>query len=430
MAFWKKKTAPARSAAVRDPQVQAPEARGRVQGSILSSDPQIVRFFGGSVGVTDEIVTVESALQVPAIWAAVSFLSRTLAALPLKSYLKTDTGREVMPGDPVVLLMNGAANDETSSFDFRRAFWQDVFTIGRGLAFIERNRAGVPINLWPLEVKKVTVQRAAGRTVYHYNDNGRRITYGAAEVLDLCFMPGADALGGRSPIYSHAATIGLAQAVTRYGARFFDSGGIPPFTISGPVRTAGGVARAAGDLSESVRKLAAEGGNAITIPEGHELKALGIDPEKMQMIGTQRFLIEQIARIYGIPPVFLQDLTHGTFSNVEQQDLQLAKHVIAPWCKALEAHANLKFYGRPPHKVFLEHSLDGLMRGDMQTRAEATARRINTGQLTINEARELENRPPVDGGDQPLVQGAMIPANMAGQVNSQSTPQITNEGET
>ncbi|MDE4059763.1 phage portal protein [Phaeobacter gallaeciensis] len=414
-----------------DPQGNAgAEARASVTEFVNSSDPHLVRFFGGGHGITDEVVTVESALQVPAILAAVTFLSRTLAALPVKVYAKTETGREVKKGDPVHGLLNWAANDETSGFDFRRAFWQDVFTIGRGLAFVERNGRGQPINLWPLDVAKVTVERRQGRTLYHYQDGGRNVTYTAAEVLDLCFMPGADRLGGRSPIYSNAGTIGLAQAVTRYGARFFSNGGIPPFTISGPIKSAGGLARASNDLTAAVKEIAAAGGNALAVPDGHTLNPLGIDPEKMQMVDTQRFLVEQIARIYGLPPVFLQDLTHGTFSNTEQQDLHLSKHVIAPWCQALEGVTNLKFYGRQGGQVFAEHVLDGLMRGDLRTRAEATSQRINTGQLTINEAREIENRPPVPGGDTPLVQGAMVPANMAGQVfKLAETPAADDEGQ-
>lgn len=426
--FSKRRAAkPAVSAPVRDPQGQA-EARASAPVQILSSDPQLVSFFGGGAAITDEVVTVETALQVPSILAAVTFLSRTLAALPLKVYVKAEKGRAAASDAPLHRMMNWAANEETSGFDFRRAFWQDVFTLGRGLAFIERNGRGVPINLWPLDVGRVTLERRQGRTLYHYRDGARTVTYSASEVLDLCFMPGADRLSSRSPVYSNANTIGLAQAVTRYGARFFANGGIPPFTISGPVKSAGGVARAAGDLTEAVKKLAADGSNALTIPEGHELKALGIDPEKMQMVEVQRFLVEQIARIYGLPPVFLQDLTHGTFSNTEQQDLHLSKHVISPWSKALEGEVNLKFYGRQGGGTYAEHVLDGLMRGDLKTRAEATARRINTGQLTINEAREIENRPPVAGGEVALVQGAMVPATQAGAAVKPAAQPASNEG--
>ncbi len=429
MAFWNKRAASkatAAASAVADPQA---EARASDVQRIASSDPNLVAFFNGGVAMTDEVVTLATALQVPEVASAVAFLSRTLAALPLKVFSKSEDGRKARPSDPVARLLGRAANDETSAFDFRRMFWQDVFTQGRGLAFIERNKAGQPINLWPLEINKVTVERRAGRTLYHYLDGTRKVTYAATEILDLCFMPGADRLGAHSPIYSNANTIGLAMAVTRYGARFFKNGGIPPFTITGPIKTAGGVARAADDLAAAVAALAEKGGNALTVPEGHTLNALGIDPEKMQMVEVQRLLTVKIAMIYGLPPVFLQDLTNGTFSNTEQQDLQLVKHLVAPWAAAFEAEANLKLWGRRGGQIYAEHVLDGLMRGDLGTRAAATAKRINTGQLTINEAREIENRAPLSGGDVALVQGAMVPATMAGAAMKPATPAANDEGQ-
>ena len=400
------------AAAVNDPQVA--ETRSRPVETIQSSDPGLVSFFGGASAMTDEVVTLETALKVPAVSCAVSFLSRTLAALPLKVYEKGEDGRQARPGDPAHPLLNRAANDEISALDWRRDAWQDVFLSGRHVAFIERNGRGDPINIWPLETDKVTVERRQGRTLYRYRDGLRTVTYLASEVIDLRFMSGANRLSAVSPVFSNADTIGLAMAVTRYGARFFKNGGIPPFTITGPIKSAGGVARAAHDLTAAVQKLAAEGGNALTIPDGHTLNPLGIDPEKMQMNETKRLLIEEIARIYSLPPVFLQDLTRGTFSNVEQQDLHLVKHLISQWAAVFEAEVNLKLWGRDGGAIYAEHVLDGLMRGDLKTRAEATSQRINTGQLTPNEAREMENRKPLPGGDNLLVQGAMVPASLAG----------------
>ncbi|WP_291732323.1 phage portal protein [Leisingera sp. F5] len=413
--FFKKKRRAASAAAasaVSDPQAEA-RAADDVQ-RIASSDPGIVAFFGGAMGITDEVVTVQSALKVPSVLAAVSFLSRTMAGLPLKVYGKGEKGRKALPDDPVSGLLNRAANDETSALEWRRGVWQDVLTSGRHISFIERDGRGKPINLWPLDVSKVTVERRQGRTLYHYQDGTRRVTYAASEVLDLCFMSSGDRLSSYSPVYNNADTIGLAMAVTRYGARFFKNGGIPPFTLSGPIKTPGGVHRASNDLTAAVKDVAEGGGNAITVPEGHTLTPLGLDPEKMQMVEVKRFLVEEIARIYGLPPVFLQDLTHGTFSNTEQQDLHLVKHLVAQWAAVFEAEANLKLWGRDGGEVYAEHVLDGLMRGDLKTRVDAAGRRIATGQTTINEEREIENRPPVTGGGQPLVQGAMVPVTLAG----------------
>lgn len=396
-------------AAVADPQGSA-EARSRAPVNVAQADPGIAQIFNMNAPGSGGAVTIEAALGVPAVWAAVNFLSKTLAAIPIKSYARTDAGRAAQAGDPVAALLNHAATDELTAFDFRRGFWQDVFTAGRGLAFIERNGGGDPINLWPLEVAAVTVARRAGRTLYTYRDGGRSVTYGAGEVLDLSFMPGANRLAARSPIYTHADTVNLALAVTRYGARFFENGGVPSFVITGAFKTPGGLRRAADEMAEAVQDMAAARRNGIALPEGHTISPVGIDPEKMQMIDAQRFLVEQFARIYQMPPAFLWDLTHGTFSNVEQQDLQLVKHVIAPWVSAFENEVNLKLYGRRDRSRYLENSLDGLMRGDLVSRSDALSKKIASGQMTPNEARALDNRGDLPGGDSLLVQGAMVRA--------------------
>lgn len=411
MRFFKKRPADAEPVQAVVPAEPAQEARARIGQQVLSSSPQLgIEIFGLQSNGSSETVTIESALGVPAVWAAVNFLSDTLASLPIKAYERTDKGARAMPEDEITDLFNHAASDEMDAFAWRRGFWQDVFTAGRHVSFIEGAAKGTPKNLWPLEIARTRVRRSNGRTFYNYDDYGRPRPYAAADVLDLSFMPGADRLGSRSPIYTHAATIGLAQAVARYGTRFFDNGGVPPFAVSGPLKTPGGVERAGDQLTEAVVAAAQKGGNAIALPEGHTLTPIGADPERSQMVDTRRFLIEEIARIYGLPPVFLQDLTHGTFSNTEQQDLQLVKHCIARWANAKEKQANLKIYGRGNRQFYLEHNLEGLMRGDLKSRAEAIAQKINSGQVTLNEARALDNRPELPGGNSLLVQGAMVPA--------------------
>ena len=128
------------------------------------------------------------------------------------------------------------------------------------------------------------------------------------------------------------------------------------------------------------------------------------------MLEARRFQVEEIARAYQLPPVFLQDLSRATFSNAEQQDLHLVKHLIGQWAEALEGEMNLKLFGRGATGRYVEHNLDGLLRGDFKTRMEGLARAIQTSQLTPNEARALENRPKHDNpdADNLLVQGATV----------------------
>lgn len=352
-------------------------------------------------------VTLQSALGVPAVWSAVNFLSATLAGLPLHVYEKTADGRKKVKGK-LAAALHGAANDEMSSFAWRKYIFECVFTGGRALTYIERTPSGV-VNLWPLEPSKVSIKRAAGGTTYTYKDGRRTITYSASEIIDLPFMLREDMLSHRGPISTCKKAIGLAIAAQEYGTRFFDHGGVPPFVVTGKAFISGGaVKRASDDVSAAIKKAAEEGRHALVMPEGLEVKELGTDPEKTQLVELQRFCIEQIARVYSLPPVFLQDLTHGTFSNTEQQDLHFVKHTLKRWAEQFEQELNLKLFGRNA-KRYVELNLDGLLRGDFKTRMDGYATGIQNAILTPNEVRARENLPAQDNADELMVQGATVP---------------------
>ncbi len=399
MAWWSRRKAEERS---------APQASS-----------EMMQFFAPYMmpSASGQIVTVESALGVPAVWAAVQVIASTVAGLPLQVYRKTKTGRE--PTNPALqAVLNDVANEEDliSSFDMMKWWVEQALTVGRGVLFIERAPTGRVLNLWPLDPASLTISRTGGKKYYEYRDNGRTVRYQPSDVLDLPFMLKANGLEARSPILSNRDVIGLAQAVTSYGAGFFSNGGVPPFAITGGFQSGASMQRAADDVDGAVRKAAKDKRQVLVLPNGLEIKPIGVDATKGQMIETQRFIIEQIARIYSLPPILLQDLTHGTYSNTEQQDLHFVKHTMMRWAGQIEGELNVKLFGRAARTTYVEFNLDGLLRGDFMTRMQGYAQAIQNGVLMPNEARELENRPTAEGGDQLLVQGAMIPLGSAGQV--------------
>jgi HK97 family phage portal protein len=392
-------------------EIVVPESRNSLENpAIPATTDQFLRAFGldemsSASGVN---VTIDSALGVPAIWAAVNFLSGTLAGLPLVLYKKTPKGRSKVSGG-LAEILHYAVSDEMSSFDWRKSFFDAVFTGGRGFSYIERNAAGQVINIIYLDPKNVTIKRKNGIKTYDYKENGKVTTYKADEIIDLAFMLKPDLIRHYSPITSNKDKIGLAIAVTRYGAKFFQNGGVPPFVITGPIKSPGAITRASDDLTRAVKDASAAGKLALSLPEGHTITQLGIDPTKGQMIDVQRFVIEEIARIYSMPPTFLQDLSKGTYSNTEQQDLHFVKHTIKRWAEQFEQEINLKLFGRFNNKLYVELNLDGLLRGDYKTRMEGNAQAINSGQLTPNEARQMDNREALAGGDRLMIQGATVP---------------------
>jgi len=363
-----------------------------------------------NVAASEIVVNRETALGVPAVLAAVQFLSGTLAGLPLNIYRKTKEGREKQTG-ALADLLHYAVNPQLSSFDWRNQLFNSVFTDGRGLSWIERSASGQVVGLWPMEAAKTTIKRVNGRKLYEYREeNGGPVrVYQAEEVIDIPFHLMPNGLTSRSPLTLGKDAIGLAIAVTQYGSQFLANGGVPPFAVTGNFQTSQALKRAGDDLAQAVKKAAKDKRQALVMPAGLEIKPIGADPDKSQMVETQRFCIEQIARLFNLPPIFLQDLTHGTYSNTEQQDLHFVKHTLKRWVEQFEQEINLKLFGYRSNRVYAEFNMDGLLRGDFKTRMDGYAQGVQSGVMMPSEARDRENLPFIEGSDKLFMQGATIP---------------------
>ncbi|MEI5682346.1 MULTISPECIES: phage portal protein [unclassified Mesorhizobium] len=382
----------------------ATESRNTIENPTVPVSAENFLAFFGVQSANLPNVTIDRALTVPAVWAAVAFLSRTLAALPLHAYRTTKDGPQKISGK-LESVVHDAPNDGQDSFKFRQYFWQQVFTGGRGLAWIERTPQGIEA-LWPMDPTKTVVKRHGGKVVYQFENK----EYPAADVIDVPFMLKADGLKHYGPIAMSAKAIQLALAMNDYGSNFFAGGGVPPLALEGPLPAgADAVKRAQADIKRAVDGAKNANEPIFPIPAGYKLNAVGLDPAKGQMIEARRFQVEEIARGYQLPPIFLQDLSRATFTNAEQQDLHLVKHLIGQWAEALEGELNLKLFGRGNSSRYVEHNLDGLLRGDFKTRMDGLARGIQTAIITPNEARALENRPAHKDGNDLLIQGATVP---------------------
>ncbi|WP_375290907.1 phage portal protein [Qipengyuania sp.] len=348
------------------------------------------------------IISTEAALQVPVVWSIVNFLPRTLASLPLHTFKAGENGDRV--NDPRAQLLSFAPNPEETSYAWRVYHWHQVFTGGRGLSWIERFN-GRAVGIWPMNPSLTEISRRNGRKSYHFE--GR--TYDATDVIDTPFMMKRDRLGSYSPIAKCNKAISLAIAMGDFAGGFFAGGGVPPYALEGPLPSGADAMKRAQEQIQRAIELARQSGRSFFgMPPGHSLKPIGIDPAKGQMTEARLFQVQECARIWQMPPTFVGDLSKGSFSNTEQEDLRLAKHLVMQWAKALEDELTLKLYGmRPSRRV--KHGLDGLQRGAFKDRSEALARAIMTGQLTPNESRALENRPPKEHGDQLYIQQATVP---------------------
>lgn len=403
----------------------APEQRA-VQITQGATRDELLAYYGMD-GVRLPTVSQHSALRVPAFVAAVTFLARTLATLELNAWKATDAGPAPITGR-LGIIISEAPNPEWSSYQARVSFWQDVFSsrAGRGVMVIVRDN-GQPVELWPVRADTVAVTiDQFGRKRYRISgrpDGALFKDYPASDVIDVPFMLQADMVNARGPLSLGEKALQLAIAMGDYGAQFFAGGGMPPLALKGPLPTGPEAQRRAIDDVHRAVDVARQSDKPITmLPSGYELSPIGFEPQKGQMTDARRFQVEEIARIFQLPPVFLQDLSRATFSNAEQQDLHLVKHVIGQWATALEQEMNLKLFGQMKNGRYVKHNIDSLLRGDFKTRMEGLAKAVQNSLMTPNEARELEGRQPLPDGDKLYMQGATVPigSNANGDANGGS----------
>jgi HK97 family phage portal protein len=386
------------------------EARSLENPSVSLSDPRALQLFGvtpSSAGVT---VTPDNALGVTAFWAAVNFLAQTIGALPLHVMRKTATA----PSGPrtirfIAILGEVVNEDGLTSLAWREWLMTSTLLTGRAVTYIGKSKANKVSGLYPLETSKLTVERVGGRRRYVFKDGSTTRTYEPSEVIDVAWRIMPDGFTAVNPIARLKGAFGLAIALEEYAAKFFQNGGVPPLALQGPIATAAGAKRASLDVQAALQAAKEDGRNVLVLPAGHELKAVGVDPTQSQMEAARRFQVEEIARIVGLPPMFIQDLSRANFANSEQQDLHLVKHTIVQWCEKIEAELNAKCFGARNRTSYAELYTDGLLRGDFKTRMDGLSKGVQNALFKPNEGRALLGLPADPKGGDLLIQGATVP---------------------
>ena len=372
-----------------------------------------------------KVVTERSAMQMTAVYACVRILSEAVAGLPLHLYRYNDEGgKEKALDHPLYWLLHDEPNPEMSSFVFRETLMTHLLLWGNAYAQIIRNGKGEIVALYPLMPNKMTVSRDEnGELTYTYQksqdelpkDNVYTVVLHQPDVLHIPGL-GFDGLVGYSPIAMAKNAIGLAIATEEYGSKFFANGAAPsgvlehPGTIKDPAR-----------VRESWQSTFGGSGNAnkiAVLEEGMKYTPISISPEQAQFLETRKFQINEIARIFRIPPHMVGDLDKSSFSNIEQQSLVFVKYTLDPWVVRWEQSIQRTLLAKDEKKrYFVKFNVEGLLRGDYQSRMTGYATARQNGWMSANDIRELENLdriPAEEGGDLYLVNGNMLPLEMAG----------------
>ena len=390
-------------------------------------------------------VNERTAMQTTAVYACVRILAEAVASLPLHVYeYQDDGGKKLVHDHPLYYLLHDEPNPEMTSFVFRETLMSHLLIWGNAYAQIIRDGAGRVLGLYPLLPDKMDVQRDERGNIYYVysrnsDENPMFKEYGDIRLKaeDVLHIPGLgfDGLIGYSPIAMAKNAVGMTIACEEYGASFFANGANPGGVLEHP-----GVLKDPSKVRESWNSVYRGVNNAhkiAVLEEGMKYQQIGIPPEEAQFLETRKFQINEIARLYRIPPHMVGDLDKSSFSNIEQQSLEFVKYTLDPWVIRWEQslQRSLLLPGEKG-KYFIKLNVDGLLRGDYQSRMNGYAVGRQNGWFSANDIREMENMNPIpdeQGGNLYLINGAMTKLEDAGafaktDTGQQNTPAQENSG--
>lgn len=394
------------------------KSRDKPKDSYYFSSPFL---FGRSI--SGKSVDETTALQISAVFACCKILAESVACLPLHVYKREGDSKTLATEHPLYYLLHDAPNDEMTAYSFKETTMLNLLTNGNAYAHIRFNNRIIS-GLYPLKANRMMVKRDDNNKLTYtyrpstgeneYMKTPTEITFRRHEILHIPAL-GFDGIIGYSPIAMARNAIGVAMACEEYGAKFFENGARPSGILKVPH-----VLKDPKKLSESWR--AAYGGEnsgkTAVLEEGVEYQQLSVNQNDAQFLETRKFQIAEIARIFRVPLHMINELDRATFSNITQQSLEFITYTLTPWLVRLEQGFNKALFNNYERgKYFVKFNVDGFLRGDYETRMRGYQTALQSGILSVNEVRELEdlNSIPADeGGDLHLVNGNMAKLQDAG----------------
>jgi HK97 family phage portal protein len=396
--------------------------------------PFLAELFGaGRPSATGVTVSAHTAMTSTAVWAAVKLIAGIMAMLPLPVYKKLKPrGKVRSPDHAMAPVLNQISNPEMTAFQYRETMMVHLLLWGNHYAAIERNGAGAVTALWPLNPWATYPQRDINSGKLWYitvlpNGEQRKLPFD--QVLHIA---GISELGilGLNPTNMNKEAIGIGIALERFCGKFFGNGA-----------KIGGVLEHPGKLSDLAHKrlresledihVGLENAHKLAIlEEGMKFNETMANPEQSQMLGARTFQINEVARMFNLPPHVLGELTRSTNNNIEQQSLELVMYCLGPWCARIEQAINMRCLTGYERELgyFTEHLIQGILRGDIKSRYEAYKTAIQNCIMSPNEARECENMNPIDGGDTYFAPLNTIPLDMIhGYFENKKVGDIKNE---
>ena len=364
-------------------------------------------------------VNQTTSMQVSAVYACVRILAESIAGLPLHVLELSEEGSTEKAFDhPLYVLLHDLPNRDMTSFVWRETMMTHLLLYGNSYCQIIRNGKGEVVELYPLMPNRMKVDRDGSGNIYYEYQHGtdepdpKKAGTVILKPRDVLHIPGLsfDGLVGYSPIAVAKNTIGLAIACEEYGASFFKNGASPSGVLEHP-----GILKQPDKIRENWSAVYGgthNAGRVAVLEEGMKFSKISIPPDQAQFLETRKFQIDEIARIFRIPPHMVGDLDRATFSNIEQQSLEFTQYTLNPWvCRWEQSLMRALLKPEERTKYFIKFNLEGLLRGDYQSRMNGYSIGIQSGLYSINDCRKLENMdliPDEMGGNAHMVNGSMV----------------------
>jgi HK97 family phage portal protein len=383
-------------------------------GQYVSEEPSnwLMRAIRAAPSRTGVNVTHDTALSSTAVFAGVRLISESVGSIPLQPYRRREErGRDVAREHRLYRLLHDEPNPEQTSMEMREMVQGFATMAGTGFIEIERDGGGHPKHLWPITPHRVTAFRdRAGKLFWMVRtpNGGDRRVHADSMIPIRGFSRGG--VFGVDVIQLMRESIGLTLAAEEYGARFFGSGSTVSGVLEHPEKISKDAQERLRDSWQEIHSGLENAHRIAILEEGMTWKQIGANPQHAQMIETRKFQVAEVARILNLPPHLLRDLERATYSNVEHQGIEFVTISIRPWCVRWE-QALKKYLLTEEEKrtMYIEHTLEGLLRGDLKSRNEAYAIGRQWGWYSANDVNELENRNPLPGKQGDLY---LVPVNM------------------
>ncbi len=337
-------------------------------------------------------INANTAFEVVAFWSAVSLISDTIATLPVDSYIRQDGTRR--PYRPRPAWVDQPDVDMT-----RQAHYQQVLVSllvnGNSYTRIFRNANGDVVNLVVLDPQTVSVKRSAlGRKIFLVD--GEEKTLSSDDIIHITDLIQPGSLTGLSRVERLKEALGLSSAMQSFASRFFGQGATTQGIIEFPGNLTPDQAKNLRDGFDSAHRGFRRAHKTGVLSGGATYKQTTVPNDAAQFLESRRFSVEEIARAFNIPLSMMGVPGTQSYASVEQNAIQFVTHTLRPYIEKLEwAYSRLL-----PVEAFLAFNTNGLLRGDFNSRITAYATGLQSGFMSVNDVRKLEDMSPAEGGDQ------------------------------